>query len=335
MKKVLLGMSGGVDSSVSALLLKKAGYEVIGVTLILTPDNDPSEDAKKICDQLGIEFHKIDLTKEFKEYVIDNFVNSYKNGVTPNPCVLCNKYLKFGKLVEFADKLGCELISTGHYASVKDDCLVKSDANSKDQTYFLYNINKNVINRLIFPLEHFKSKDEIRKIAADNNLFVATKKDSQEICFIPNDNHTQFLENSIEKTPNVGNFVDKQGNILGKHKGIIYYTIGQRKGLGISAKTPLYVVSINVDKNEVVLGQLEDLYSKSLEAYDVNLLVNKLPSKVLAKIRYRSIASEAIVTMTSATTCRVEFIEPVKSITKGQSVVFYDNNVCLGGGIIK
>lgn len=333
MKKVLIGLSGGVDSSVSALLLKNQGYEVIGVTLILHNSAESTvEDARKIAEQLDIEFHALDLREEFKKHVIKNFMESYKNGRTPNPCVQCNKYLKFGKLVEFADKLGCDLISTGHYARVRDGKLVKSDANSKDQTYFLYGINKNVLSRLIFPLEHFENKDQIRKIAAENNLFVATKKDSQEICFIPNDDYSKYLEENLDTLPDKGDFILKDGTVIGKHKGIIYYTVGQRKGLGISYKTPLYVIEIK--NNNIILGDEEDLYKTSLTASYVNLLVDKLPNKVEVKVRYKSIFYKAKVNMTGEDTCEVIFDEPVKSITPGQSVVFYEDDICLGGGII-
>lgn len=340
-KKVLVGMSGGVDSSVSAILLKEQGYEVIGATMVLFDSvdikdgclsNNAVKDAKAVCEQLNIEHHVIDLRDYFKKYVIDNFINCYKEGMTPNPCVQCNKYLKFGVLYDKAKELGIDYIATGHYAKVEDGYLKKSKAQKKDQTYFLYGINKDILDRLVFPLENYNDKEEIRKIAKDHNLFVATKKDSQEICFIPNDDYKTYLKDKIN--PVSGNFIDKDGNILGKHNGIIYYTIGQRKGLGISAKTPLYVTNINKITNEITLGVKEDLYKSSLIAKNINILVDKLPEKVEAKIRYRAELAKATIKKISEDTIKVVFDEPQKSITKGQSVVFYDGDICLGGGII-
>ena len=215
MKRVLLGMSGGVDSSVSALLLQKMGYEVVGATMILFEDpnievgclsNSAVLDAKKVCDKLNIEHHVINLKDDFKNYVINNFIDSYKKGFTPNPCVECNKYLKFGKLYEEALKLNCDYIATGHYASIRDGKLVKSKEEHKDQTYFLYGIKKEILDKIIFPLADFSSKEEIRKIAEENDLIVARKKDSQEICFIPNDDYKSYLKNNNVKN-NPGNFI--------------------------------------------------------------------------------------------------------------------------------
>lgn len=341
MKRVLLGMSGGVDSSVSALLLQKMGYEVVGATMILFEDsnievgclsNSAALDAKKVCAKLNIEHHVINLKDDFKNYVINNFIDSYKKGLTPNPCVECNKYLKFGKLYEEAIKLNCDYIATGHYASIRDGKLVKSKEEHKDQTYFLYGIKKEILDKIIFPLADFSSKEEIRKIAEENDLIVARKKDSQEICFIPNDDYKSYLKNNNVKN-NPGNFI-LDGEIIGKHEGITNYTIGQRKGLGISYKEPLYVVSINTDTNEVILGREKDLYSDKLIAKKVNILVDELPEKVSAKIRYRAIPTEAKLNKIDNDTYEVIFDKSVKSITKGQSVVFYDNDICLGGGII-
>jgi tRNA-specific 2-thiouridylase len=341
MKRVLLGMSGGVDSSVSALLLQKMGYEVVGATMILFEDpnievgclsNNAALDAKKVCDKLNIEHHVINLKDDFKNYVINNFIDSYKKGFTPNPCVECNKYLKFGKLYEEALKLNCDYIATGHYASIRDGKLVKSKEEHKDQTYFLYGIKKEILDKIIFPLADFSSKEEIRKIAEENDLIVARKKDSQEICFIPNDDYKSYLKNNNVKN-NPGNFI-LDGEIIGKHNGITNYTIGQRKGLGISYKEPLYVVNIDTNNNQVILGREKDLYNDKLIAKNVNILVDELPKKVLAKIRYRAKAELASLNKIDDDTYEVIFDNPVKSITKGQSVVFYDNDICLGGGII-
>lgn len=338
MKKVLLGMSGGVDSSASAVILKNKGYEVIGATMVLfdmKEDNTSVSDAKRVCEVLNIEHHVIDLKDEFRKHVIDNFMNCYKNGETPNPCIECNRFLKFGALYDLAKELGCDYIATGHYAKIVDNKLCKATNLDKDQSYFLYKIKKDVLSHIIFPLEEYENKEEIRKIAEINNLPVAAKKDSQEICFIPNDDYVSYLNENLDKLPDQGNFVLKDGTILGKHKGIIYYTIGQRKGLGISYKTPLYVIEIDSKTNTIVLGDEKDLYSDTLIATNVNVLVDKLPSRVMAKVRYRSKEAKASIEYIDEFNVKVIFDEPQKSITKGQSVVFYDGNVCLGGGIIK
>lgn len=337
MNKVLLGMSGGVDSSVSALLLKNEGYEVIGATMVLFDTNNTNvsiEDAKKVCNFLKIEHHVIDLKEDFKKHVIDNFIYCYRNGLTPNPCVECNRFLKFGALYEKAKELGCDYIATGHYAKVIDNKLYKADSIEKDQTYFLYKIKKDILSHVIFPLSKYTNKDEIRQIAYDNNLCVAKKKDSQEICFIPNDDYVSYLNNNMVEKSVPGEFILKDGTKLGKHKGIIYYTIGQRKGLGISYKNPLYVLDINKSNNTIILGDEKDLYSTTLIADNINILVDTLPTKVNARVRYRSKEAKASLEILSDNKVKVIFDEPQKSITLGQSVVFYDNDQCLGGGII-
>ena len=269
-KKVLLGMSGGVDSSVSAIILKEMGYEVIGATMLLCPKqninvevgclaNSAVNDAKKVCEKLNIKHIVLDCREEFKTRVIDNFVGSYENCKTPNPCVECNCYLKFGKFYEKAIELGCDYVATGHYAKVEYDekleqyVMKKSKAEGKDQTYFLYKVQKEVLPKIIYPLENFENKEEIKKIAEKYDLVVAHKKDSQEVCFIPDDDYVNFIKNNDYNNQNFkeGNIVLKDGTILGKHKGLINYTIGQRKGLGVSYKLPLYVISLNKEKNEI------------------------------------------------------------------------------------
>lgn len=343
MKKVLVGMSGGVDSSVAALLLKNKGYEVIGATMILFNDENISSgclsstasiDAKKICDKLGIEHHVIDLRDCFKKHVINNFISCYEKGYTPNPCVECNRFLKFGALWQKAKELGCDFIATGHYARQENGYLMKSSSLDKDQSYFLYGIDKDVISHIIFPLENYIDKEEIRNIARENDLFVANKKDSQEICFIPNDDYGDFLEKNMDTIPDMGCFIDSDGNVLGKHKGIIHYTIGQRKGLGISAATPLYVIDINKTNNTITLGEEIKLYKDSLIATNINILVEHLPVNVEAKIRFRSKPVKAKLEFIDENNIKVIFEKPVRAVAKGQSVVFYDNDVCLGGGII-
>lgn len=355
-KKVLIGMSGGVDSSVSALLLKKAGYDVIGATMRLWEDKENPEieggccsfsavyDAKRVCDKIGIPHYTLDCRETFEEKVINDFIQCYQCAKTPNPCIECNRYLKFDLFYKKALELECDYISTGHYAKVEYSekyqqyVMKKSEADKKDQTYFLYSIQKEVLPKLIFPLEHFKDKSEIRKIAEENGLAVAKKPDSQEVCFIPDNNYIGFLEKNIRQKPKIGNIVLKDGEVLGKHDGLIHYTVGQRKGLGIAYKEPLYVLKLNSKKNEVVVGTEKELYSNVLYANELNFLLNmdiSKPIEVMAKIRYRAKPAKAIVYPKQDGMVKVEFEEPQRAITPGQSVVFYiDDDIVLGGGKI-
>lgn len=336
MKKVLVGMSGGVDSSVAALLLKNQGYEVIGATMVLFDDKTSKMvvDAKLVCDKIGIKHYVIDLKDTFKTYVVNDFISCYKKGLTPNPCVLCNKYLKFGVLFKKARDLGCDYIATGHYARQRGGKLMRSSSLDKDQSYFLYGISKDVISHVIFPLEKYQSKVEIRAIAEDNDLLVARKKDSQEICFVPDDDYAGFLKKNVKELPKSGDFVDEEGNVLGKHKGIYNYTIGQRKGLGVSYKVPLYVIKIDPVTNKITLGEENKLYKRELVCANINLLVDKLPPKVEAKIRFRAKPAKAKIEFINDDKIKVIFDEPQRAITKGQSVVFYEGDVVLGGGVI-
>lgn len=332
--KIAVGMSGGVDSAVSAFLLKQQGNDVIGITMKLLNNKETNKsikDAENICNKIGIKFYVLDLVKEFKDTVIKDFIDNYKNGYTPNPCVLCNKYFKFGKLYEYAKSLGYDYIATGHYVDIKDNMLCKCD-NNKDQSYFLYQINKDVIDKIVFPLREFKSKDEIREIAIKNDLIVGNKKDSQEICFIPDDDYVNFLTDYIKDKS--GNIVLKTGQILGKHNGLYKYTIGQRKGLNISYKSPLYVLDLDIKNNNVIVGSNEDLFKTKLIADNVNLFENFKEIDCLAKVRSRGnyVNCHAVYENDKLI---VTFTEPVRAITKGQSVVLYKDNTCLGGGIIK
>lgn len=354
-KRVLLGMSGGVDSSVSAILLKQAGYEVIGATMKLwedkkSPENESGccsfsavNDAKRVCDKIGIPHYTLNCQDDFQKYVIDDFVNCYKCAKTPNPCIECNKYLKFGLFYEKALELGCDYVSTGHYAKIEYSdkynqyVMKKSAANGKDQTYFLYSIPKEVLPKMLFPLKDMKSKDDVRRIAKENELAVAEKPDSQEVCFIPDNNYGRFLEENLQKLPNKGKIVLKDGTILGDHKGLIYYTIGQRKGLGIAYKTPLYVIKLDKNKNQVVVGSEQDLYSDELIANELNFLLNidlKDEITITAKVRYRAKEAKAKLKLNSDGTAKIIFENAQRAITPGQSVVFYIDDVVIGGGKI-
>lgn len=337
MARVLLGMSGGVDSSVAAYLLKEQGYEVVGVTMTLFHNEESTqvEDAKTVCEKLGIEHHVVNYEKEFKCEVIDDFINNYLNGKTPNPCIVCNKKFKFGALWDKAKELNCEYIATGHYANVKDGHICKIDS-PKDQSYFLYQINKEVIPHILFPLNDYHEKSEIRAIAEKECLTnVAKKKDSQDVCFIEDGDYAKFLEENLSTLPDKGDFVLTTGETIGKHKGIIYYTIGQRKGLGISYKHPLYVVKIDVPNNQVILGTEEDLYKRTVYIENINLHVDNIPSNLHAKTRFRSNFYPCQIEILDDNNIKVIFDNPVKSPTPGQSLVLYSDNMLVGGGIIK
>ena len=346
-EKVLLGMSGGVDSSASAILLKKEGYEVIGCTMNLLEESNQEaiKDAKKVCEKLGIPHCIIDCKSEFKCNVINKFIEEYENAKTPNPCVECNKYLKFGAFYNKAKEIGCKYIATGHYAKKEYSekynqyVLRKSNEEKKDQTYFLYTIPRKKVENIIFPLQDNISKESTRKLAESCGLEIANKKDSQEICFIKDNDYQRFLKQHMQNQPKKGKIVLTTGEILGEHNGLINYTIGQRKGLGISYKEPLYVIKLDINKNQVIVGAEKELYNDRLEAINLNWIVDiedKLDDGIecFAKIRYRAKEARAKV-VKEFDKIKVIFQEPQRAITPGQSVVFYDEDgIVLGGGKI-
>ena len=347
-KKVMLGMSGGVDSSVAAIMLKEQGFEVIGVTLELCQNSSCCNtetyiEAKKVCRALGFEHFILQATGEFNQFVIDDFVSEYKNCRTPNPCIECNKYLKFGLMWEKAKEIGCNYISTGHYAKTEYSekygryVLKKSDNLKKDQTYVLYTIPKDLIEHMVFPLGIFSDKEEVRKVARDNNFSVASRPDSEDICFIPDNDYKGYLEKNAGFIPKEGNIVNKQGEVLGKHEGLYKYTIGQRKGLGISYKEPLFVTGYNIAKNELIVGVESELYSREFEVKDINLLLfdeikDELECEV--KIRYAAKPAPCTIKQIEGNKIKVVMKEPIKSVTPGQSAVFYIDDIVVGGGKI-
>ena len=342
--KILVGMSGGVDSSVAAFLLKEQGYDVYGCTLTFHAENESVsskdiEDAKAVADLLGIPHFSADYRQTFKNSVIEYFVQTYLSGETPNPCTFCNKNVKFPCMLEYANQTGCSFIASGHYARISQSggryLLHKGLDSSKDQSYMLYSLSQEILSKTVFPLGTL-SKQEIREIALGASLPVASKKDSQDICFIKDTDYQTFIKEFTGKSVPEGNFCDKDGNIIGAHKGIISYTVGQRKGLGISSEEPYYVVSKNPEDNTVILGREKDLYTNRVFVKDVNFIpFDSLDStiRLCAKLRYSQ--KESVCT---ATPCEngivLEFEELQRAVTPGQSAVLYDGDIVIGGGII-
>lgn len=354
-KKVIIGMSGGVDSSVAAALLKEQGYDVIGVTMRMWTmcDDEESEgaccslsaveDARRVANKLGIDHYVMNFKDLFREKVVDSFVDDYMNGCTPNPCIMCNKYLKFDALLKKANAMDIRYIATGHYAKIRYNImtgryeLLKSATARKDQTYVLYNFTQEQLASTMMPNGEY-TKDEIREKARELGLLVANKPDSQEICFIPDNNYRNFIERYTKKKVIPGDFVDVSGNVLGKHSGVTNYTVGQRKGLGITFGKPMFVVDIDAENNRVVLGDEREVFQDTLIAKDVNFIsiasLDK-PYKVKAKIRSTAKEASATISPLDDGRVRVLFDEKQRAITRGQAVVFYDGEVVVGGGIIE
>jgi tRNA-specific 2-thiouridylase len=356
-KKVVVAISGGVDSSVAAALLQEKGYEVIGITMnlyslskeVCRSENLKSccgwrakEDANRVAIALGIPHYVVDFRREFERTVIEDFSREYGRGRTPNPCIRCNQFIKFDLLLERARTLEADRVATGHYAQIEFDSatgrylLKKGKNKDKDQSYFLYTLTQAQLAKTLFPLAGLTKKD-VRNIAAGLALPVAQKEESQEICFVPDRNYAKFLREWIPQAFHPGPIFDLQNHILGQHEGIIHFTVGQRKGMGIAAPHPLYVLSIDAETNTIVVGKNEDLYRSRLEVSDVNWIAfEKLaePKSVQAKIRYKHAEAKAMISPLEGGRVRVEFEKPQRAVTPGQAVVFYEGDAVVGGGII-
>lgn len=353
-KKVMIGMSGGVDSSVAAFLLQKESLEVIGATMKLYNNEDidfVSEktccslddvlDAKSVCARLGIRHYTLNMTDDFKKEVIERFISAYQNGFTPNPCIDCNRYMKFSKMLHKAKELDIDYVATGHYARIEkqgDRYILKKAVDlSKDQSYVLYSLTQEQLKVTKFPLGNY-TKQQVREIAEENGFVNARKHESQDICFVPDGDYSKFIEYYTGKTYPCGDFVDMNGKRLGEHKGIIRYTIGQRRGLGLALPASMYVVEKDVDNNKVILGFNDDLFKKEVNVKNISFTacdgLDK-PERLCAKIRYNQKEQPATVTQTDENHFTIVFDEPQRAITKGQAAVLYDGDTVVGGGTIE
>ena len=351
-KKVVIGMSGGVDSSVAAHILKEEGYDVTGVYFNLWESIDGGrfekfakaneEDARSVCEKIGIKFISRNYEKSFKKEVVEYFISEYLSGRTPNPCVQCNRTIKFKYLMDIADEIGAYYLATGHYvkvcrSNINERYFIKKTPSSKDQSYMFYTLPQKILSRLIMPLGNMEDKQNVRKYAEEIGLSLANKKDSQEICFIQDNDYSSFIERNTNGNFKPGNFIDNEGNVLGKHKGIPFYTIGQRKGLGISLGKPMYVKEISVDSNNIMLTNNFDLFTELLIAENVNSVkYNEIPENKLLQIKTRYTAKEAdgIVTNLENGKIKIKFLKAQRAVTPGQSVVLYEGEDLIGGGII-
>jgi tRNA-specific 2-thiouridylase len=350
-------MSGGVDSSVTAALMVEAGYDVIAITMRLgmhdtieIESDKPNccslegvEDARRVATQLGIPFYAVNYEERFRQSIVDYFADEYVSGRTPSPCVICNQDLKFGKLLELATQLEVDYVATGHYARIEREpetgryLLRKGIDSRKDQSYFLFSLTQAQLSRALMPLGGY-AKDEVREVARKYQLRTAEKPESQELCFIADDNYKRFLTDRIPEKLQAGDIVDQEGHVLGEHQGIPFYTVGQRKGLGISAKTPLYVTELKVHDNTIVVGKNEDLLADRMQVEEVNFItMDKLtePIRAEVKIRYKDTGAQATIRPLSDTEVEVKFDQPRRAVTPGQAAVFYDGDTVVGGGWIK
>ena len=343
-KSVLIGMSGGVDSSVAAHLLQRSGYRCVGCTMKLWCGNaeENTRDAEAVACRMGIPFYVYDFQAGFHDRVIGNFIGTYEAGMTPNPCIQCNKYLKFGAMLEAALEIGCEYIATGHYAQIRQDpetgryLLYKAADRAKDQTYFLYCLTQHQLQHTLFPLGGL-TKEEARTIAEEQGFVTARKKDSQDICFVPGGDYVAFMKEYTRKDYPGGDYLDLSGKVVGKHQGAVCYTLGQRKGLGIALGAPAYVVAKDMEKNTVTVGPNEALFHNALRAKDFNWIpfpALTAPIRVTAKIRHSQNEQSATVYPEENGFVRVEFDAPQRAITPGQAVVLYQDDLVVGGGTI-
>lgn len=350
-KSVLIGMSGGVDSSVAAALLKEQGYHVIGATMRLWTYSDSCthegccaesavEDARRVCDKLGIDFYVMNFKELFREKVVDNFIDEYTHGRTPNPCIRCNKYLKFDAMLKKALAMEIDYIATGHYAIIEKDSSGKyllrmSKAAKKDQSYVLYNFTQEQLAHTLMPLGGY-NKNEVRKLAEKYGLQVANKPDSQEICFVEDDDYAKFIMDYSNYTPIPGDILDTNGNKLGEHNGLIYYTIGQRKGIGAYGR-PMFIKEIDAKNNTIVLGEKGMEFADELTASDVNFVSGEFPTEPIrlqAKVRYQAAPAYSTLYPLENGNVQIVFDSPQRAITPGQAVVFYDGDIVLGGGTV-